>query len=41
MRNVENAVPLALRVHGIPAAAEPWEAPERSAPIPDPAKADS
>lgn len=40
MRNVENAVPLALRIDAI-AAAEPWEAPERSAPIPDPARDDA
>jgi hypothetical protein len=33
MRNVEAAVPLALRPDAI-AGAEPWEAPERSAPIP-------
>ncbi len=35
MRNVENAVPLALRVDGI-APVDPWEAPERSAPVPRP-----
>ena len=35
MRNVENAVPLALRVEGI-AQVDAWEAPERSAPVPDP-----
>lgn len=34
MRNVELAVPLALRPDAI-ASAEPWEAPERSAPIPE------
>ncbi len=33
MRNVENAVPLVLRVEGI-TAVDPWEAPERSAPVP-------
>jgi hypothetical protein len=38
MRNVENAVPLALRLEGISASVEPWEAPERSAPLPDPGK---
>jgi hypothetical protein len=38
MRNVETAVPLALRLEGISAPAEPWEAPERSAPLPDPGK---
>ena len=36
MRNVENAVPLALRINGIPPSADAWEAPERSAPIPVP-----
>jgi hypothetical protein len=36
MRNVETAVPLALRVNGIPPAADAWEAPERSAPVPPP-----
>jgi hypothetical protein len=35
MRNVENAVPLALRPKGISPAGEEWEAPERSAPLPD------
>jgi len=34
MRNVETAVPLALRPDAI-APAEPWEAPERSAPVPE------
>ncbi len=34
MRNVETAVPLALRPDAI-AAAEAWESPERSAPVPD------
>jgi hypothetical protein len=36
MRNVETAVPLALRVEGISPPTEDWEAPERSAPVPDP-----
>jgi len=35
MRNVENAVPLALKPNGIAPAREDWEAPERSAPVPD------
>ncbi len=34
MRNVETAVPLALRVNGIPPAIDDWSAPERSAPVP-------
>ena len=34
MRNVEAAVPLALREHGIVAAPEGWEAPEKPAPAP-------
>ena len=34
MRNVEAAVPLALRPAGIASPSEPWEAPERSAAIP-------
>jgi hypothetical protein len=34
MRNVENAVPLALRADGIPRATEDWDAPERSASVP-------
>jgi hypothetical protein len=41
MRNVENAVPLALRVYGIPPAADAWDAPERSAPLPAPPKAEA
>ncbi|HUC01021.1 MAG TPA: DISARM system helicase DrmA [Solirubrobacterales bacterium] len=36
MRNVENAVPLALRPRGISLPREDWEAPERSAPVPEP-----
>ena len=36
MRNVEDAVPLALRINGIPQSADAWEAPERSAPVPAP-----
>lgn len=40
MRNVETAVPLALRPNGIPPAADAWEAPERSAPVPAPNEAD-
>lgn len=35
MRNVETAVPLALRPNGIVPPREPWQAPERSAPVPD------
>lgn len=35
LRNVEAAVPLALRPSGIAPPGEPWEAPERSAPVPD------
>jgi hypothetical protein len=35
MRNVEAVVPLALRERGIAAAVEPWDPPQRSAPIPD------
>ncbi|MGI8410890.1 MAG: hypothetical protein ACR2QA_00015 [Solirubrobacteraceae bacterium] len=34
MRNVETAVPLALRVDGIAPPVDDWEAPERSAPVP-------
>jgi hypothetical protein len=34
MRNVEAAVPLALRPGGIAIPTEAWEAPERSAAIP-------
>jgi len=34
MRNVETAVPLALRVDGIAPPRDDWEAPERSAPVP-------
>jgi hypothetical protein len=34
MRNVEAAVPLALRPSGIANPTEPWEAPERSAAVP-------
>ncbi len=34
MRNVETAVPLALRPRGVAPAGEDWEAPERSAPLP-------
>ncbi len=34
MRNVETAVPLALRVDGIAPPSDDWEAPERSAPVP-------
>jgi len=36
MRNVETAVPLALRENGIARPREGWSAPERSAPVPDP-----
>jgi hypothetical protein len=35
MRNVETAVPLALRLEGISPPTEDWEAPERSAPVPE------
>lgn len=35
MRNVELAVPLALKPQGIAPAGEDWEAPERSAPLPE------
>ena len=35
MRNVENAVPLALRPGAIAAPGQDWEDPERSAPVPD------
>jgi hypothetical protein len=34
MRNVETAVPLKLREHGISAPAEDWTPPERAAPLP-------
>jgi hypothetical protein len=34
MRNVETAVPLALRPRGVAPAGEDWEAPQRSAPLP-------
>ncbi len=34
MRNVETAVPLALRANGISLPGDDWEAPERSAPLP-------
>ena len=34
MRNVETAVPLKLREHGISAPAEDWVPPERAAPLP-------
>jgi hypothetical protein len=34
MRNVEAAIPLALRPTGIANPTEPWEAPERSATVP-------
>ena len=34
MRNVETAVPLELREHGISAPAEEWVPPERAAPLP-------
>jgi len=33
---VETAVPLALREHGISRPREAWQAPERSAPVPEP-----
>jgi hypothetical protein len=36
MRNVETPVPLALREQGIVRPREPWQAPERSAPTPEP-----
>ena len=36
MRNVENTVPLALRVEGIAPVDASRDAPERSAPVPDP-----
>ena len=35
MRNVENAVPLALRPNGISPPGDEWDAPERSAPVPE------
>jgi len=35
MRNIEAAVPLALRAGGIGSAGEAWASPERSAPLPD------
>jgi hypothetical protein len=41
MRNVETAVPLALRPNGIPPAADDWQAPERSAPVPTPQEAEA
>jgi hypothetical protein len=34
MRNVETAVPLKLREHGISAPTEDWVPPERAAPLP-------
>jgi hypothetical protein len=36
MRNVENAVPLALRPNSISPPGDDWGAPERSAPVPEP-----
>jgi hypothetical protein len=35
MRNVELAVPLALRSTAISPASDAWEAPEKSAPLPE------
>jgi hypothetical protein len=35
MRNVENAVPLALRPNSISPPGDEWDAPERSAPVPE------